>query len=729
MVAKFDLRGMTCAACAANITRAVKALKGVNGVEVRIIQSDMTVDFDENRLNEDEIITAVTRSGYGASLQDSVKARRRREQREALKKEMSRLRARTVISFAIMLPLMYISMGPMADLPLLWWLEPAEHPTVNWIIQAVLSLAVCVVNNKFFIHGYKSLFRFMPNMDSLVALGSTASFGYSIYAALNGHTMHLYFDSAAMILTLVTLGKFFEARTKRSTQGSVTGLLDLSPKTVTVIRGDSEVTVDAEELKVGDIIYGRSGESLAADGVVVDGNGELDVSAMTGESQPLFRAEGDEVFTSSKVTSGAFRYRAEKVGEDTFLAKTAAMVEQAGASKPPIARFADKISGIFVPCVLVIALVTALIWYFMTRNGESAIIHAVTVLVVSCPCALGLATPISVMVATGRAAGEGILFKSAEALENACKCDTVVFDKTGTLTTGEMTVDSVIAVNGSEDELLSICAALEEASTHPIAAAILKYYEKKPPKAEDNVYIPGQGAAGFIDGDYCIAGNARMLRENGVEEQTLDLPAGVTPVYVARDDRLLGCICLRDRLRSTTEGAIGELKKAGIRVIMLTGDNESSAAAVADGLGIDYAASLLPEGKTNKINELTASGSSVMMVGDGINDAPALASATVGVAVGAGTDIAIDSAEAVLTGSDPMGVVALIDISKRTVKNIRMNLFWALFYNSLCIPIAAGVLHFAGIDMSPAIAAAAMSLSSVCVCTNALRLRRKRSKQ
>lgn len=724
MKAKFDLRGMTCAACAANITRAVNALKGINSVEVRIIQSDMTVDFDENRLNEDEIITAVTRAGYGASLQDTVKARRRREQREALKKEMAQLRARTVISFALMIPLMYISMGPMADMPLPWWLDQTVQPTVNWIVQAVLSLAVCIVNGKFFVHGYGSLFRLMPNMDSLVALGCTASFGYSLYAALNGHVMHLYFDSAATILTLVTLGKFFEARTKRSTQGSVTDLLDLSPKTVTVMRNGGEVTVEAEELAVGDIISVRSGESLAADGVVVDGSGEVDVSAMTGESQPLFRAEGDEVFTASKVTSGAFRYRAEKVGEDTFLAKTAAMVEQAGASKPPIARLADKISGIFVPCVLLIALITAILWLIFGKNGENAVIHAVTVLVVSCPCALGLATPISVMVATGRAAKEGILFKSAEALENACKCDVVVFDKTGTLTTGEMTVDSVFTVSGSEDELVSVCASLEQASTHPIAAAILNYYKSSPAKSEDNVYIPGQGAAGFIDGDYCIAGNARMMKENGVEMAEFDLPSGVTPVYVARDDNMLGCICLRDRLRPTTKGAVADLQKMGVRVMMLTGDNESSAAVAAGELGIDYAASLLPDGKTGKIQELSAAGSRVMMVGDGINDAPALASADVGVAVGAGTDIAIDSAEAVLTGSDPSGVAALIDISKRTVKNIRMNLFWALFYNALCIPVAAGVLHFAGIDMSPALAAAAMSLSSVCVCTNALRLRK-----
>ncbi|MDD4125704.1 MAG: heavy metal translocating P-type ATPase, partial [Eubacteriales bacterium] len=558
------------------------------------------------------------------------------------------------------------------------------------------------------------------------ALGCTASLVYSAAAVFSDHESMLYFESAATILTLVTLGKLLEARSKRSTNTSVTRLLDLSPKIVTVKRGDDYLQIRAEDIKKGDIIAVKSGESLAADGIVISGKTELDVSSITGEHEPVYKTIGDSVLTSSKNISGAFEYRAEKVGEDTILAEIVRLVEQAGNSKPPIARLADKISLYFVPAVLGISVITALAW-IIAGDYSAAFRNAVSVLVISCPCALGLATPISVMAGTGRGAEFGVLFKSAEAIEILGKCDTAVLDKTGTITEGKPAVSGYKAVNGTENELFAVAACLESVSTHPLAQAITAKAGEigvGVPTGEDIVYVPGKGAAGFIDGEYCTAGNRAFMTENGVDVSGDIVPeAGKTAVYVSSGERFIGIIETEDRVRASSAEAINALKHK-MKVLMVTGDSESSASALAGRLGIDYKAGVLPGGKEEVISSLRKEGKKVIMIGDGVNDAPALTCADVGMAIGAGTYVAIDSADVVLSKNDLMAADTAVRLSASVMKNIKENLFWALIYNCLGIPLAAGVFAFAGISLTPVYAAAAMSFSSVCVCLNALRLKR-----
>ncbi len=724
MIQNFEIRNMTCAACVATVTRAVEQLKGVKKAEVRLISGDMTVEYDEERLDEGQIIKAVERAGYGIVLQETDRSRRERERREAINNNLKSLRQRFFVSAILLVPLLYVSMGEMIGIPLLWWLVHGSYG--NIIVQSVLTLAICIINYKYFTNGFKLLFRLHPNMDSLVALGCTASVVYSVFMLF--HDMHemLYFESAATILTLVTLGKFLEARSKRSTNTAVTRLLDLSPKTVTVKRGEKYEEIKAEELVKGDIIYVKSGESLAADGVIVSGKTELDVSAITGESIPVFRTAGDRVLTSSKNISGAFEYKAEKVGEDTILAEIVRLVEQAGNSKPPIARLVDKISLYFVPAVIGVSLVTAIIW-LISGNSSAAFINSVSVLVISCPCALGLATPISVMAGAGRGAELGVLFKSAEAIETLGKCDTVVIDKTGTITEGKPVVSGWKTAKFTENQLFSVAACLEKVSTHPLAAAVTAKADEMgitPPTGEDVVYVPGKGAAGFIEGEYCVAGNRDFLTENGIEiPDDFNPETGKTPIYVSYGDDFLGVIETKDNLRTNSKAAIDSLKTK-MRVIMVTGDSESPAAALAKELGIDYKAGVLPGGKGEVVSGLRSEGKRVIMIGDGINDAPALSSADVGIAIGAGTYVAIDSADVVLSKNDLASAGTAVRLSKAVMRNIKENLFWALIYNCIGIPLASGLFTFAGLTLTPVYAAAAMSLSSVCVTLNALRLKR-----
>jgi heavy metal translocating P-type ATPase len=724
MKQNFEIKEMTCAACVATVNKAVEQLKGVTKAEVRLISSDMTVEYDEERIDESSIMKAVERVGYGISLQESDRARRERERRAAIKRNLTNLRIRFSLSALLLVPLLYVSMGEMVGIPMLWWL--AHGTTGNLITQVVLSVAICIINFNYFTKGFKLLFKLHPNMDSLVALGCTASMVYSFAMAIDDMHGMFYFESAATILTLVTLGKLLEANSKRSTNTAVTRLLDLSPKTVTVKRGDEYVEIKAEDISKGDIIYVKSGESLAADGVIVSGKTELDLSSITGESVPVFKTVGDTVLTSSKNLSGAFEYRAEKVGEDTILAEIVRLVEQAGNSKPPIARLVDKISLYFVPAVIAIAILTAAFWLIM-GSPSVAFVNSVSVLVISCPCALGLATPISVMAGTGRGAQFGVLFKSAEAIEMLGKCDTVVLDKTGTITEGKPAVSGYKVYSGDENNLFSVAACLEAGSTHPLAAAIIAKANEMGltlPAGEDIVYVPGKGAAGFIDGEYCVAGNRDFITENGVNIPVDVIPGeGKTAIYVSHGDDFLGLIETKDNLRANSKTAINSLKKK-MNVIMVTGDNESSASALAKELGIDYKAGVLPGGKGEVITSLRNEGKKVIMVGDGINDAPALTAADVGIAIGAGTYVAIDSADVVLSTSDLSAADTAIRLSKSVMKNIKENLFWALIYNCIGIPLAAGVFIFAGLTLTPVYAAAAMSLSSVCVTLNALRLKR-----
>ncbi|MFA6730012.1 MAG: heavy metal translocating P-type ATPase [Eubacteriales bacterium] len=724
MKQNFDIKNMTCASCSASVTRAVVQIKGVQSAEVRLISNDMTVEYDSALVDEKTIMKAVSAAGYEAFIQESDRSKRERARREAIDKNLKTLRKRFLLSALLLLPLLYVSMSDMTHLPVFWWLE-VDHPG-RAVVQAVLSLAISVINYNYFTNGFKLLVRLHPNMDSLVALGCTSSLVYSAILAALGNYHMLYFESAGTILTLVTLGKLLEARSKRSTNTSVTSLLDLSPKTVTVRLGDEYVIKKAEDIQKGDIIAVKSGESLAADGVVVSGKTELDMSSITGEHEPVFKSEGDEVLTSSKNISGYFEYRAEKVGEDTILAEIVRLVEQAGNSKPPIARLADKISLYFVPIVIAVSLITALYW-ILAGKTYSAFVNAVSVLVISCPCALGLATPISVMAGTGKGAEKGVLFKSAEAIETLGKCSAAVLDKTGTITEGRPVVSKITAdASSSENEILTVAASLESVSTHPLAEAIIekaKEYGLSIPEGSDVAYIPGKGAAGFVNGEYCAAGNLGFLLENGVAAagDALVTP-GKTAVYVASGDRFLGVIETNDSLRKSSAEAIARLKEK-MRVIMVTGDSESSASGLARELGIDFKAGVLPGGKEQIVSSLKSEGKKVMMIGDGVNDAPALSAADVGIAIGAGTYVAIDSADVVLSSNDLGGAVTAVRLSGAVMKNIKENLFWALIYNCIGIPLAAGVFSFAGVSLTPVYAAAAMSFSSVCVSLNALRLK------
>lgn len=755
MTQKFSVTGMTCSSCSAHVEKAVRKLPGVEQVNVNLLSNSMTVDYTEDQVNSQAIIEAVIEAGYGAS--QYVKAAEKRQAAQpvdTVQEQLTSMKNRLIISFAFFVPLMYISMGHMAGLPLPSFLTGHHNAIAFAMTQFLLTLPVMYVNRKYYQVGFKTLFRGSPNMDSLIAIGSIAAVVYGIFAIYRigyglgtgdmdlvaRYHMDLYFESAATILTLITLGKYLETRSKGKTSEAIAKLMDLAPKTATVIRDGLEVEIPVEDVAIGDIVVVRPGQSIPVDGVITEGNSSVDQSALTGESIPVEKNPGDKVIAATINKSGFFRFEAQKVGDDTTLAQIIQLVEEAGNSKAPIARLADKISGVFVPIVIGIALLSTIIWLLLGHPFEFALSIGIAVLVISCPCALGLATPVAIMVGTGKGAENGILIKSAEALETAHNIKTVVLDKTGTITAGKPVVTDIIPNKGSSSNyLLQVAATLEKPSEHPLADAIvekanqigLSFLETTDFKA-----ISGRGISAQIDGKVCLAGNLAFMEENSITTSELSAQSdtlannGKTPLYFAEDGKLIGLIAVADVVKPTSRNAIHELEQMGIEVVMLTGDNRKTAETIQRQLGISrIVAEVLPQDKEREVRAIQESGKVVAMVGDGINDAPALVRADVGIAIGAGTDVAIESADIVLMKSDLMDVVTAIQLSKAVIRNIKMNLFWAFFYNSIGIPLAAGVFYsILNWKLNPMFAAAAMSLSSVCVVTNALRLKLFRPK-
>lgn len=761
MKQKFNVTGMTCSACSAHVEKAVNKLEGVKKAEVSLMTNSMTVDYDEGALSPDGIIQAVVHAGYGASLPQkaggaaqAAPARRPEEQMEG---ELSSMKRRLIWSFVFLIPLFYISMGHMLGAPLPGFLTGLENAVAFGLTQLLLTLPIMYINDKYYRVGFKTLAHLGPNMDSLIAVGSSAAVIYGVFAIYQmgyglGHGdmalveryhMDLYFESAGMILTLITLGKFLETRSKGKTSQAITRLMDLAPKTASVLRDGAEVEIPVEEVRVGDRIVVRPGQSIPVDGVVVEGASAVDESALTGESLPVDKGPGDKVAAASINKSGAFTFEASRVGEDTTLAQMIRLVEEASSSKAPIAKLADRVAGVFVPVVMAIAAVTAATWFFASGGDiTKALTTGVAVLVISCPCALGLATPVAIMVGTGKGAENGILIKSAQALETLHLVNTVVLDKTGTLTQGKPKVTDVLPAGDMDGEgLLILAACLEGPSEHPLAAAIVEEARAKglPTAAvREFTALHGRGVRAALGDRVCIGGNLAMMEEAGVElgdfpQRAEELAAqGKTALYFADERRVLGLIAVADTPKPTSAAAVAAFRQLGLEVVMLTGDNQRTADAIRKELGVTQVmAQVLPQDKERKVKELQDQGKRVAMVGDGINDAPALARADVGLAIGAGTDVAMESADIVLMKSDLLDAVAAVELSRATIRNIKENLFWAFFYNSIGIPLAAGVFYALGITdfmLNPMFGAAAMSLSSVCVVSNALRLRFFKSK-
>ncbi|MBE8954214.1 MAG: heavy metal translocating P-type ATPase [Quinella sp. 2Q5] len=747
----FDVTGMSCSACSARVERAVGKIVGEQNVSVNLLTNSMQVTFDEAKISAAQIIDAVINAGYGASPKKISAAKTSTSPVRTIDREISEMRTRLLWSIIFLVPTVYIAMHNMLPLPTPKIVAELFDGRANAVtfafVQFLLVLPIMYLNRKYYVNGFRNLFRGAPNMDSLVGLGSMAAAMFGAFALIrigqglgvgdmnlvDEYSRNLYFESAGMIVTLITVGKFFEARAKGKTSAAVEKLVNLAPKTANVLRGGEEVTIPAVELVVGDEVVVRPGESFAADGVVIDGATTVDESAITGESLPVEKIIGDSVTGGTVNQSGFVTFRADKVGGDTAISKIIALVEEASASKAPIAKVADKVAGIFVPTVIAIAIAAGSFWLVNGAGVEFAFSIAVSVLVISCPCALGLATPVAIMVGTGKGAENGILIKSGEALEAAHAIDTVVVDKTGTLTVGKPFVTDIIACGGVE-ELLTIAAALESRSEHPLAKAVTDYARDEkisPPAAENFQAIFGRGVRGTIGGVECFAGNENFLAEVGFNVEVLGekisalADEGKTPIIFARGEKILGVIAAADVAKKSSAQAVEQFKNLGVDVIMLTGDNERTAQALARQLGIDnVVAGVLPDGKAREIQRLQSTGRKVAMIGDGINDAPALVAADVGIAIGAGTDVAIESAGAVLVRNDLLDAVSAIRLSRAVMTNIRQNLFWAFFYNVVCIPLAAGIFYPAfGLKLSPIIGAAAMSLSSVCVVLNALRLR------
>ena len=767
---KFDVGGMTCAACQAHVDRAVSKLDGVESVAVNLLAGSMLVDYDPAQVSPDDICTAVDRAGYSASpvstgtdaaQSGSTQARSGAAHMESPTKKLeaaaSAMRTRLIVSIVFLIPLFYIGMGHMLGWPLPGVFTDHTHSMTLALTELVLLIPIVYVNDAYFINGFKSLVHGAPTMDALIAVGATASIAWSLYAmfimadqlaagqvheAMMTSMDNLYFESAGTILSLVTVGKYLETRSKSKTGGAIEALIDLAPKTATVVAEDgSEATVDVDAILPGQVLRVRPGESIPVDGVVLEGSSAVDESALTGESIPVEKTAGDTVNAATVNRTGSFTFRATRVGADTSLAKIIQLVEDANATKAPIARLADKVAGVFVPVVFVISAVTFAVWMALTGSINEALTSAVAVLVISCPCALGLATPVAIMVGTGKGAEMGILFKSAEALENLRNVGTVVLDKTGTVTRGKPAVtDIVVAVRAdgspamSEKSLLKLAAALERSSEHPLAEAIMAECEARGIVArmvEDFAAVPGRGVTAREGQNVIAAGNVRLMNELGVT-----VPAGLTeqfaaegktPLFFAKNGELVGTIAVADEVKETSAGAIAALRKLGVDVRMLTGDNRVTAEAIARRVGLtseQVIADVLPADKERHVHELQDAGSKVAMVGDGINDSPALARADVGLAIGTGADIAKEGADVVLMRSDLMDVARAIELSRATIRNIKQDLFWALFYNGIGIPLAAGVFFpLTGWQLSPMFGAAAMSLSSVCVVSNALRLR------
>jgi Cu2+-exporting ATPase len=738
---QFDITGMSCAACSARVEKAVSSVDGVSSCAVSLLTNSMGV---EGSASNDEIIKAVEKAGYGASLKGKEKSEKKSD--FLSDKETPKIRRRLIASIVFLLPLMYVSMGHMMfGFPLPAFLE-GNHIAMG-LCQMILAAIVMVINQRFFISGFKGLIHRAPNMDTLVALGSGASFVYSVYslfvmssAQLKGDTQlvlscmdNFYFESAAMILTLITVGKLLEAYSKGKTTNALKGLMGLSPKTATVIRNGEEFVIGVDELAVGDVFIVKAGESVPIDGVVIEGEGSLDESVLTGESIPVDKAEGANVFGGTINLSGFIKCKATRVGENTTLSQIIKMVSDAAATKAPIAKLADKVSGIFVPVVMVIALITLAIWLVIGKEFPYALSRGISVLVISCPCALGLATPVAVMVGSGVGAKGGILFKNAASLEEAGRINIVALDKTGTITKGEPKVCDIIPVQDiTEENLLKLAYSLEIKSAHPLAKAINDYAAEKgisEYESKDFKTLSGSGISAVINGKQCFAGSAKFISskaelsdENKAQVSSLS-ENGKTPLLFSIEDKLIGIIAVADAVKPDSKKAIGELKNMGIRVVMLTGDNKNTARAIANEVGVDEVVSeVLPGDKEGVIRKLQEFGR-VAMVGDGINDAPALTRADIGIAINAGADIAIDAAEIVLMNNSLLDVPAAIRLSRKTLKNIYENLFWAFIYNIIGIPLAAGAfIALTGWTLSPMFGAAAMSLSSFCVVSNALRL-------
>ena len=787
MKERFDVTGMTCSACSSHVEKSVSKLTGVENVSVNLLTNSMQVEFDENKLDTAGIIKAVEDAGYGAAVKDGhaksgTKMSGQSDSQEnsglsAVEQNVKNMKKRLIVSLIFWIPLMYVSMGHM----IYQWLNIPMPPfTMNFLhgnenaityafTQFLLLLPILIANQKYFKNGFKTLWHRSPNMDSLIAIGAGAAILYGIFAIYRigyamGHgdmaVVHqyahdLYFESAGTILTLITIGKYLETKSKGKTSEAITKLLNLAPKTVTVVRDGVEQVVDAADVEKGEIFLVKPGELVAVDGIVLEGKSSFDESAITGESIPVPKQEGDTIVSASMNKSGLIRAKATKVGEDTTIAQIIRLVEEASSSKAPIAKMADKIAGVFVPAVITIALITGVIWLISGATFEFAMSTAIAVLVISCPCALGLATPVAIMVGTGKGAENGILIKSGDALETAHQIDTVVLDKTGTITQGKPIVTDIICAAGKNEnrtvqsagadnsesqkketaQLLQVAGSLEKGSEHPLAEAIVNYCVTNNislEKVTDFNALFGKGIEGTVSGTHYYAGNEKMMEEKGISlstEQKNQIHAlakqGRTPLLFADKKQFLGIVAVADVVKPTSKEAVQKFRDYGIHVIMLTGDNEVTAQAIKEQVGIDEViAGVLPTQKEEKISALKQAGHKVAMIGDGINDAPALASADVGIAIGAGTDVAIESADIVLMKNDLLDAVGAVKLSKAVIRNIKENLFWAFFYNSIGIPLAAGVLYpFFQIKLNPMFGAAAMSLSSVCVVSNALRLR------
>lgn len=769
---KFDVGGMTCAACQAHVDKAVCSLTGVTDVSVNLLSGSMTVDYDESQLTPDDICAAVDRAGYsaspvaaagapGTSAAAGPGAAHHESPTKKLEATAAAMKTRLTVSIIFLIPLFYIGMGHMLGWPLPAVFTDHVHSMTLALTMFMLLLPILYMNRAYFINGFKSLAHRAPTMDALIAIGAAASVAWSVYAMfimadqlaygdVHGAAAtamdNLYLESAGTILTLVTVGKYLETRSKSKTGSAIEALIDLAPKTACVVEADgTEHTVDVDAIQVGQTVRVRPGESVPVDGIVLEGASAIDEAALTGESIPVEKNPGDTVHAATINRTGSFTFRATRVGADTSLAKIIQLVEDANATKAPIARLADKVAGVFVPAVLVIALITFIIWMALTGDVNEALTAGVAVVVISCPCALGLATPVAIMVGTGKGAEMGVLFKSAEALETLHNVDTVVLDKTGTVTQGRPAVTDILpAVRAdgsamSEKQLLKLACALEKQSEHPLAEAIMAKAEERGIVArpvDDFAAVPGRGVTAHEGHNPVAAGNAQLMAELGIEVDRTQLEsfarAGKTPLFFAKNGELVGTIAVADEVKPTSRAAIEALGRLGVHAVMLTGDNRLTAQAIARTVGLaDDAviADVMPADKERHVRELQERGNVVAMVGDGINDSPALARADVGLAIGAGADVAKEGADVVLMHSDLLDVARAIELSRAVIRNIKQDLFWALFYNSLGIPLAAGVLYpVLGWQLSPMFGAAAMSLSSVCVVTNALRLRTFRPK-
>lgn len=754
MKENFDVTGMTCSACSSRVEKCVAKLEGTEKVTVNLLTNSMQVEYDSERLSQRQIIDAVVKAGYGAfpKTEGSAGAGSAKRQSTAprenpVEQQMKEMKFRLIVSLILLVPLMYVSMGHMVGLPLPGFLEGMKNGVSFAFTQFLICIPILIINKKYFIKGFQTLLHGAPNMDSLIAIGSSASLIYGIFAIyrmsyglgagdmdlVHRYYHDLYFESAAMILALIDVGKYLEARSKGRTSEAITKLLDLAPKTAIVERDGREAEIPVEEVRAGDIVVVRPGMSIPVDGFITEGSTSIDEAAITGESIPVHKQVNDTVIAATMNKTGFIRFKATRVGDDTTFSQIIRLVEEASSSKAPIAKIADKIAGIFVPTVMGIALVTAIAWLVTGATFEFALSCAISVLVISCPCALGLATPVAIMVGTGKGAENGILIKSGEALETAHNIQSVVLDKTGTITQGKPVVTNVETILDL-NSFLNIAAGLEKKSEHPLAEAILEFTKEKgvtPASVENFQSIPGKGVKGQIQGSWYCAGNTRLMKEQGIPlgsyEERLNQLAddGKTPMLFAGEKEVLGIISVADVVKPTSREAVRQLKELGIQVVMLTGDNKRTAEAIRRQLDIDTViAEVLPQDKEREIAKLQEQGRTVAMIGDGVNDAPALARADVGLAIGAGTDVAIESADVVLMKNDLLDAVTAIRLSKAVIRNIKQNLFWAFFYNTLGIPVAAGVFYTAfGLKLNPMIGAAAMSMSSIFVVSNALRLK------